>query len=194
MTSIDAARKAAPIFPLVVKCDAIRIADERARDHVAREQLLDACFGEERFAKTCERLREGRLPARHLALIAKDKGVSVGTLRFWHVRAGDVDALLLGPLAVAPSHRERGLGGALMRTGLARARALGHKAVLLVGDEPYYNRFGFSRALAERLDLPGFYEPSRFLAHELVQGALAPAQGMVQASGRAAGMALSRAA
>jgi predicted N-acetyltransferase YhbS len=194
MTSIDAARKAAPIFPLVVKCDAIRIADERARDHVAREQLLDACFGEERFAKTCERLREGRLPARHLALIAKDKGVSVGTLRFWHVRAGDVDALLLGPLAVAPSHRERGLGGALMRTGLARARALGHKAVLLVGDEPYYNRFGFSRALAERLDLPGFYEPSRFLAHELVQGALAPAQGMVQASGCAAGMALSRAA
>jgi len=178
----------------VVNCDAIRIAGEAARDHVAREKLLNICFGEERFAKTCERLREGRVPARHLALVAKDKGALIGTLRFWHVRAGEVDALLLGPLAVAPSHRACGLGGALMRTGLARAKALGHKAVMLVGDEPYYSRFGFSRSLAERLDLPGFYEPARFLAHELVPGALAQAQGMVQASGRAVGTPLSRAA
>ena len=194
MTSIDAARMSASVFPLVVNCDAIRIVDESSRDHVAREHLLDICFGAERLAKTCERLRNGRLPARHLALVAKDKSKIVGTLRFWHVRAGDIDALLLGPLAVAPSHRDCGLGGALMRTGLARASALGHKAVLLVGDEPYYNRFGFARALAERLDLPGFYEPARFLAHELVPGALAQAQGMVQASGRALGTALPRAA
>lgn len=194
MTSIDAARMSASVFPLVVNCDAIRIADEAARDHVAREKLLNICFGEERFAKTCERLREGRVPARHLALVAKDKGALIGTLRFWHVRAGEVDALLLGPLAVAPTHRDCGLGGALMRTGLARAKALGHKAVMLVGDEPYYSRFGFSRSLAERLDLPGFYEPARFLAHELVPGALAQAQGMVQASGRAVGTPLSRAA
>jgi predicted N-acetyltransferase YhbS len=101
---------------------------------------------------------------------------------------------LLGPLAVAQSHRDCGLGGALMRTGLARAAALGHKAVMLVGDEPYYSRFGFSRALAEPLDLPGFYEPARFLAHEFVPGALARAQGMVQASGRVVNTVLSRAA
>lgn len=194
MTSIDAARMVAPVFPLVVDHSAIRIMDESARDMRAREALLDACFGAARFEKTCERLREGRLPARHLSLVAKDRGAVVGTLRFWHVRAGDVDALLLGPLAVAQSHRDCGLGGALMRTGLARAAALGHKAVMLVGDEPYYKRFGFSRALAERLDLPGFYEPARFLAHECVPGALARAQGMVQASGRVSGTALPRAA
>ncbi len=66
----------------------IQIRDERAADVAAREHLLDACFGEARFTKTCERLREGRLPAEGLALVVEMDGRLVATVRLWHVDAG----------------------------------------------------------------------------------------------------------
>ena len=160
----------------------------------SREALLDTAFGAARFGKTCERLREGRLPAHRLALVARDSSGLVGTLRFWHVDAGGVPALLLGPLAVAESHRMLGLGGALMCAGISRAAALGHGAVILVGDEPYYRRFGFRRAPMERLDLPGWYDPARFLGLELEPGVLAGANGLVAATGLPARRYLRKAA
>lgn len=162
----------------------LRIVEETFADIPARERLLDAAFGHDRHLKTCERLREGRLPANGLALVARDGERLVGTLRFWHVATGDGrPCLMLGPLAVAESHRAHGLGGQLMRRGLNLAGAFGHKAVLLVGDEPYYRRFGFGRGLAENLDLPGWYAPERFLALELQPGALKGARGLVSATG-----------
>lgn len=163
-----------------------RLVEERAWDAAAREALLDAAFGETRFAKTCERLREGRKPAKHLALVALDEGAPVATLRFWHVDAGGAPALMLGPLAVAESHRALGLGGDLTRYGLRRARLLGHRAVILVGDEPWYRRFGFRRDLTQGLVMPGPVEAERFLGLELVEGALAGAQGAVVATGEKA--------
>lgn len=163
-----------------------RLVEERGWDVAARETLLDAAFGETRFAKTCERLREGRKPAKHLALVALDDGELVATLRFWHVDAGGAPALMLGPLAVAESHRALGLGGDLMRLGLRRARMLGHRAVILVGDEPYYRRFGFRRDLTRGLVMPGPVAAERFLGLELVEGALAGARGMVVATGEKA--------
>jgi predicted N-acetyltransferase YhbS len=163
----------------------LTIRTETAADVAARECLLDRCFGEARFLKTCERLREGRLPAEGLALTAADaEGRLVGTLRLWHATVNASHrALLLGPLAVAPELRGAGLGAALMREGLARAEALGHAAVLLVGNAPYYARFGFSTVLTETLSLPGPYERERFLALELVPGALAGASGLVIGTG-----------
>lgn len=162
----------------------LRIVEESPADLLPREALLDAAFGLDRHAKTCERLREGRLPAEGLALVARDGDALVGTLRFWHVATGDGrPCLMLGPLAVAESHRALGIGGMMMRRGLTLAGAYGHTAVLLVGDEPYYRRFGFSRALAEGLDLPGWYQPERFLGLELQPGALDGASGMVVATG-----------
>ena len=65
-----------------------RIRDERPRDALAREALLDASFGLGRFAKTCERLREGRAAAEGLSFVAVDGARVVGTLRFWHVECG----------------------------------------------------------------------------------------------------------
>lgn len=162
----------------------IVIREESARDFLAREALLDRAFGLGRWRKTCERLREGRLPARGLAFSAIRDGVLVGTLRFWSVQAGaGCDALLLGPIAVSASLRAQGLGGKMIRHGLERARELGHKAVILVGDAPYYERFGFSREGAFNLDLPGPVELARFLALELQPGALDDAQGLVRATG-----------
>jgi predicted N-acetyltransferase YhbS len=161
----------------------IVIRDERFSDIDAREGLLDACFGDARFAKTCERLREGRLPA--FSLVAEHGGRVVGTVRLWHVTLGPGrPALMLGPLAVDPALQGEGLGSRLMREAIARARALGHGAVVLVGDAPYYARFGFRADLTEGLWLPGPYERDRFQALELAPGATSGARGLVQATGR----------
>lgn len=160
------------------------IRDEAPADVGARERLLDLCFGPRRRAKTSEKLRRGRLPAEGLALTAEDDGHLVGTVRLWHVDAGaGRPALLLGPLAVHPACQGSGLGSALMREAMARARALGHGAVLLVGDAPYYARFGFTPDAVKGLWLPGPYETGRFLAHEIEAGALDGASGLVTATG-----------
>lgn len=162
----------------------IAIRDETVFDVPAREALLDACFGESRFAKTCERLREGRLPAQGLSRVVEMDGRVAATVRLWHVSAGPRrPALMLGPIAVDPALQGVGVGGKLMRDALGLAAALGHRAVILVGDAPYYARFGFDPAATERLWLPGPYERERFLGLELTPGALEGAHGLVSATG-----------
>jgi predicted N-acetyltransferase YhbS len=159
------------------------IRAERASDVATRETLLDASFGESRHARTCQRLRDGRAPAEGLAFSAVRNGRLVGTVRLWHVSAGGVPALVLGPLAVDASCRSLGIGAALMRHALAAAKAQGHGAVILRGDAAYYSRFGFSTEKTGKLDLPGPFERERLLAVELRAGALDDARGMIVATG-----------
>jgi predicted N-acetyltransferase YhbS len=159
------------------------IRAERASDVVAREALLDACFGLNRHMRTCQRLREGRAPAEGLALSVVRQGRLVGTVRLWHVSAGGKPALMLGPLAVDASCRELGLGAALMNQVLAAAKAYGHGAVILLGDAPYYARFGFSARKTSELSLPGPFERDRLLGLELREGGLDGAWGMIAPSG-----------
>ena len=158
------------------------IRDERESDQVAREELLDSVFGAERHEKTCERLRDGQAPARGLSLVAEVDGRVAGTVRLWHVRLGERDALLLGPLAVARECQSLGIGSRLVRAALNRAGAQGHQAIILVGDAPYYERFGFSSELTRDLEMPGPVDPARFLALELQHGALQNVQGAVISS------------
>jgi predicted N-acetyltransferase YhbS len=164
--------------------DAIVVGDECDTDHMARDQLLDAAFGLARNEKTCQRLRDERFPADRLALVARQGSHLIGTVRLWNIRAGDRAALLLGPLAVAASHRRCGIGTRLMQNALARAQGAGHRAIILVGDADYYGRFGFDCTLTDKLELPGPVERHRFLGLELYPGALAHAQGRVSATGR----------
>jgi predicted N-acetyltransferase YhbS len=159
------------------------IRAERASDVVARDALLDACFGENRQMRTCQRLRDGRAPAEGLALSAVRKGRLVGTVRLWHVSAGGVPALILGPLAVEQSCRKLGVGAALMARALAAAIERGHRAVILLGDAPYYARFGFASAKTTDLILPGTFERERLLGLELQEGALDGAWGMIVPTG-----------
>ena len=155
------------------------IRAERAADVATREALLDACFGENRHGRTCPRLRDGRAPAAGLALAAMREGTLVGTVRLWHVSAGGRPALVLGPLAVDPACRELGIGAALMHQALAAARARGHAAVVLLGDGPYYARFGFSAEKTGDLTLPGLFERERLLGLELQAGGLDGASGTI---------------
>jgi len=168
---------------LTPKAAPFAIRAERASDVVAREWLLDACFGENRRKRTCQRLRDGRAPAEDLAFSALAQGRLVGTLRLWHVSAGGIPALLLGPLAVDNTCRKLGVGAALMDHALAAAKARGHRAVILLGDAPYYARFGFSAAKTAELSLPGAFEHHRLLGLELSEGALDGAWGMIVPTG-----------
>ena len=164
----------------------IQIRTETAADIAARERLLDRAFGKQRRRKTSERIREGRLPSQGLAFTAVDEtGKLVGTLRLWDVVAGSAGpALLLGPLAVDCKHQNKGIGAALMRHAMAEARLLGHAAIILVGDAPYYARFGFSGGPMADLHLPGPVDRARFLGIELIPGALDGAEGLVAGCGR----------
>ena len=164
------------------------IRAERASDAVAREALLDACFGDNRHMRTCQRLRDGRAPAEGLALSAVRQSRVIGSVRLWHVSAGGVPALMLGPLAVEASSRQFGVGASLMDHALAAAKARGHRAVILLGDAPYYARFGFSAAKTGELTLPGAFERDRLLGLELREGGLDGAWGMIVPTGAAPSM------
>ncbi|RVD48694.1 N-acetyltransferase [Mesorhizobium sp. M7A.F.Ca.ET.027.03.2.1] len=160
---------------------------ETAADVAAREALLDRAMGPKRRKKSSEKLRRGRRPSEGLAFVARDaSGGVAGTVRLWDVRLGEGGAavLLLGPLAVDPSLKNAGIGSALMRHAIAEAARLGHAAILLVGDAPYYARFGFSAEKTGSLAMPGPYERHRLLALEMVEGALDGVHGTLKAAGR----------
>jgi predicted N-acetyltransferase YhbS len=162
----------------------ITLRHERSSDVKAREALLDEAFGETRYRKSSQRLRDNRLPAEGLSFIAADGKRVVGTARLWHARcASGEPALLLGPVAVAADCRKRGIGSALVRRAVAETRRLGHGAIILVGDAAYYGRFGFSAEKTGRLRLPGPFERHRLLALTLAPGALDAARGLIRAAG-----------
>jgi predicted N-acetyltransferase YhbS len=158
------------------------ILPQAPHDQPAIEALLDQAFGIGRRTKTSYRLREGEEPVPGLSFVARESGRGiVGAISFWSLRIGDrgTEVLLLGPLAVAPDRQGRGIGLALMKTGLSRAAAGGHRLVILVGDEPYYARAGFARVPEGRFILPGPVDPRRLLYVELAESALLEAEGLV---------------
>ena len=161
------------------------ITVEEPKHAAAIEALLDASFGPDRFTKTAYRLRDGvdSIPALNLVAIEHDehgREVVVGTIRYWPILVGGATpSILLGPIAVAAHLQGSGLGSKLIRMSLNKAVALGHKSVILVGDAPYYERFGFSRALTLGMEMPGPVDKNRLLGLELVEGALSGAAGMI---------------
>jgi predicted N-acetyltransferase YhbS len=162
----------------------ISIRKERPPDAAAREALLDEAFGKRRWRKSSQRLRDGRTPAEGLAFVATDGKRVIGTARLWNIACDTGEpALLLGPVAVASDSRNRGVGAALVRRAIAIATRLGHRAIILVGDAPYYSRFGFSAGKTSALRMPGPFERHRLLARELVPGALDGARGLLRPAG-----------
>jgi predicted N-acetyltransferase YhbS len=131
------------------------------------EALFDLCFAPGREALSSYRLRDGVDPVAELSLVARDEqGVLAGAVRYWPVRVGDAPALLLGPIAVHPTRQGEGLGALLVEESLARAD--GWERVMLVGDAPYYGRFGFSRLTG--VEMPPPTNPDRVLGREIVPG------------------------
>ena len=141
------------------------------------EALLDLCFAPGRTALSSYRLRDGVPPVPELCLTLRSDDTLVAAIRYWPVRVGGRSVLLLGPVAVHPTAQGEGLGGLLMRESLARARAMGWGRVMLVGDAPYYQRFGFARL--DGVEMPPPTNPDRVLGLELRPGAWVGVAGAV---------------
>lgn len=142
------------------------------------EALLDLCFAPGRTALSSYRLRDGVPPVPGLCLVLRDASdVLVAAIRYWPVRVAGRPVLLLGPVAVHPTAQGEGLGGYLIRESLKRAAAEGWRRVMLVGDAPYYGRFGFARL--DAVEMPPPTNPERVLGLELVPGAWVGIRGPV---------------
>lgn len=156
------------------------VRPERAEDAPAIAGLEARAFGPGRFARTAYRLREGNPHRLDLGVTASVGSFLVGSVRMSPVRAGTSGFVMLGPLAVDPSFEGRGIGTALTRACLAAAEAAGEGVVILVGDAPYYARFGFATVPPGRLVMPGPVDPARLLWLELAQGYAAGLSGPIE--------------
>lgn len=143
------------------------------------EALYDLCFAPGREALSSYRLRDNVPPVGQLCLTARDvDGILAGAIRYWPIRIGTNTALLLGPVAVHPTRQGEGLGGILIRESLHLAKSQGWDRVLLVGDAPYYSRFGFEKLA--NVQMPPPTNPDRVLGHELTAAAWQGVTGTVQ--------------
>ena len=144
------------------------------------EALYDLCFGPGRTALSSYRLRDDVPPVADLCLCLWDETDALaGVIRFWPVRVGGAAVLLLGPVAVHPTRQGEGLAGLLIREGLRRAKVLGWNRVMLVGDYPYYRRFGFEKLGGVLMPPPT--NPERVLGIALTEGAWDGVEGSVTA-------------
>lgn len=155
------------------------LAAESAEDWWEVEALYDLCFAPGREALSSYRLRDGVDPVKELSLVARDPdGILAGAIRFWPVTVGGAGVLLLGPVAVHPTHQGEGLGGYLILESLDIARDTGWARVMLVGDAPYYSRFGFLPL--QGVEMPPPTNPDRVLGIALVDGAWDGVAGQVE--------------
>ncbi len=146
------------------------LTPESADDRWEVEALYDTCFAPGRELLSSYRLRDGVPSVGGLSHVARDAdGILAGAIRYWPVRIGGAQALLLGPVAVHPTRQGEGLGGLLIETSLEKAVPLGWHRVMLVGDAPYYERFGFT--LLTDVVMPPPTNPARVLGRDLVEGA-----------------------
>ena len=159
-----------------------RLEEETEADWWEVEALYDLCFAPGRTALSSYRLREGVETVAALCGVLRDAdGILAAAIRYWPVEVGGQDALLLGPVAVHPTRQGEGLGGLLIRESLAEARRLGWERVMLVGDAPYYGRFGFVRL--DAVVMPPPTNPDRVLGLALKRGAWDGVTGAVTKAG-----------
>ena len=158
----------------------VNIQPEAPDDAVAIERLHERTFGPGRYAKTAYRLREQVDHIRELSFTARIGTLLIGSVWLSPICIGEAKALLLGPVTVEPAFRDRGVGQALIERALREAKDKGHRLVVLVGDEGYYEKSGFKRIPRGHATMPGPVDPARLLLTELAEGAFAGVSGPIR--------------
>jgi putative acetyltransferase len=159
----------------------MRIRQERRDDYPLVRAVNRAAFETSAEADLVDVLRVRAHPV--VSLVAEENATIVGHIFFSPVTLGVEPALTLAglaPMAVAPACQRRGIGSALVKTGLDACRQVGFRAVVVLGHAGFYPRFGF--APASRFDLKSTYDvpDDVFMAVELVDGALRGKSGIVR--------------
>jgi putative acetyltransferase len=158
----------------------IVIVEERSEHRAAIAALSRAAFAGDYEAELIEDLRrDGAVVA---SLVALEAGAVVGHILFSdlsiEIDGRAISAASLATMAVRPDHQRQGIGSRLVSEGLSVVRQRRRSAVIVVGHVAYYPRFGFSAELARKLESP--FRGDRFMALELVPGALAGRAGSVR--------------
>lgn len=162
-----------PVVPApgpLVDSQPFDIRPETPEDGPAIEALLDHAFGPGRFAKASERVREMAPLRRDLSFCAWEAGRLAGVVRQSEIAVGGAPLIFLGPLAVEAPLRRLGAGARLVEHACQAAAQAGARAVLLVGDAPFFGRLGFSAQATGSIRMPGPVDPRRLLLRALVDG------------------------
>ncbi len=125
------------------------IRPEAPADQAAISEVVTTAFGRENEARLVELIRASDRYVAELSLVAEQDDVIVGHAMFSYVilrSAEDVEVIALAPVSVAPAWQSKGVGGALIREGIARCDARGEPLVHVLGHPAYYPRFGFERS------------------------------------------------
>lgn len=164
--------------------DDVVYAPEQPEHDAAIEDINQEAFGPGRFVRAAYRIRERGPHDPALSFVALQGDDVIASVRMTPIRIGDdeteVQTLLLGPLAVRPVWKNKGVGRTLMRMAMEAARVAGYGLVVLVGDEPYYGPFGFRRIPYDQLSMPAPVDPARLLACELKPHSLSMVKGAVR--------------
>jgi predicted N-acetyltransferase YhbS len=153
---------------------------EQASHDAVIDDINAEAFGPGRLARAAYRIREGGPHERTLSFVALADGEVIASVRLTRVKIGQADALLLGPLAVRPAWKNRGIGRHILRMSVEAARQAGHALIVLVGDEPYYGPLGFKQVPQKQMKFPAPVDQARILHLELKEGSLADASGLVR--------------
>ena len=166
----------------------IQIVPATPADIPEIDLLLDAAFGPARRKRTAYRLRENIAPLAALSFVARDgetpESTIVGSLQCWPLQLRGLSGtllplVLLGPVVTAADWQGQGVASRLMNAALAAADATAAPPILLIGDEPFYGRFGFSAAATAGWQLPGPVDRTRLLLRG--DAAALPTLGWVEA-------------
>jgi predicted N-acetyltransferase YhbS len=152
---------------------------ERPDDAPLIEALIDRAFGPGRHAKAADRLRENNTLIADLSMTAWDGDVLAGSVRMWPVRIAGESVVFLGPIAVEAELRKHRIGQTLVELACEASAKAGWRAVLLVGDAPYFSRVGFCAAPAKDVRMPGPVDQRRVLLKALREGGADGLAGLV---------------
>ena len=139
------------------------VRDETNRDAEAIRYVVEAAFEQPAEADLVEALRASGDTV--ISLVAEDDGGIVGHILFSKLQAPQ-GCIGLAPVSVLPARQNLGVGSKLIREGLARAKDAGWQAAFLLGEPDYYQRFGFTAALADKFET--IYPKPYVMALELV--------------------------
>ncbi|MBY3210864.1 N-acetyltransferase [Rhizobium leguminosarum] len=167
-----------PVSVIMYKHDLVYLTEDASHD-AAIEHINEEAFGPGRFTRAAARIREQGPHDLSLSFICTDNGETIASVRMTPVLAGTVKGHLLGPLAVRPSHKNKGIGRELVRIAVEAARRKGSEAVILVGDPPYYGPLGFEKVAYNALSFPGPVDPGRVLVVPIAEGVHARLRGPI---------------